>query len=62
MNLNHLDIIEKLCEAGYPSYIVGGAVRDSILGDTPKDIDIATKATPEEIERLFNLHKGAVGK
>ena len=47
-------VIERLLEAGYEAVYVGGAVRDIALGLTPKDIDIATAATPEEIESLFH--------
>ncbi len=39
--------------AGYEAYIVGGAVRDLIMGIEPKDFDVATNATPEEIRPLF---------
>lgn len=45
----------KTCEAlqrrGYEAYIVGGAVRDLLLGVTPKDFDVATNATPEQVKR-----------
>ena len=46
-------IIEKLNNAGYEAYAVGGCVRDSILGRTPDDWDITTSAKPEEIKELF---------
>lgn len=39
--------------AGYEAYLVGGCVRDSIMGITPKDWDITTNATPEQIQHLF---------
>src|SRR5690606_12394933 len=39
--------------AGYQAFIVGGGVRDLLLGLTPKDFDIATDATPEEVRQLF---------
>jgi poly(A) polymerase len=42
-----------LTQAGYKGYVVGGAVRDLLLGKTPKDFDVATDATPEEVRRLF---------
>lgn len=42
---------ESLHKAGYKAYIVGGAVRDLLLGVTPKDFDVATNATPEEVKR-----------
>ena len=41
-----LYIIRHLRECGYDAYIVGGAVRDLIVGKTPKDFDIVTEATP----------------
>ena len=46
-------IINRLKDAGFHSYIVGGAVRDLIVGNTPKDFDIVTDATPSKIKRLF---------
>ncbi len=45
--------INRLRDAGYHAYIVGGAVRDLIVGNTPKDFDIVTDATPSKIKRLF---------
>lgn len=50
---NALGAVRKLSQAGYDSYIVGGAVRDLLLGLKPKDFDIATAATPAQIRRLF---------
>lgn len=49
-------IIEKLCEAGYDTYVAGGAIRDLLAGRKPEDEDIATKAKPEEIQELFKRH------
>lgn len=46
-------IVERLRDTGYKAYIVGGAVRDLIVGNTPKDFDIVTDATPSKIKRLF---------
>jgi len=46
-------VTEKLHEAGFKACVVGGAVRDLLLGLTPKDFDIATDATPEEVKPLF---------
>ena len=40
-------------EAGYAAFVVGGAVRDLILGRAPKDFDVATNATPEEVRGIF---------
>lgn len=44
---------EALRSSGFESYLVGGCVRDLIIGRAPKDWDITTNATPEEIQRLF---------
>ncbi|PZP58278.1 MAG: polynucleotide adenylyltransferase PcnB [Azospira oryzae] len=46
-------VVSTLQQAGYRAFIVGGAVRDLLLGRTPKDFDVATNATPEEVRRLF---------
>jgi poly(A) polymerase len=48
------DVIRRLQKAGYEAYLVGGCVRDLLLGHTPKDFDIATSARPEEVRKLFN--------
>ena len=42
-----------LQEAGFAAFVVGGAVRDLILGRDPKDFDVATDATPEELRGLY---------
>ena len=47
------DILIKLNEAGYEAFIVGGCVRDCLLGKTPADWDITTSARPEEVKRIF---------
>lgn len=48
-----LRVLYRLNEAGYTAYLVGGAVRDLLLGTQPKDFDIATSATPDEVKKLF---------
>ena len=48
-----LRVITRLRDAGFDSYIVGGAVRDLIVGKTPKDFDIVTDATPSRIKKIF---------
>lgn len=48
-----LYVMEKLRAAGYIAYLVGGSVRDLLLGKKPKDFDISTSAEPEEIKDLF---------
>ena len=46
-------IARRLEEAGHEAWCVGGAVRDSLLGGEQKDFDLATSATPEQVQRLF---------
>ena len=48
---NLLDMLEA---AGYEAYVVGGCVRDSVMGFTPHDFDVTTSALPEETERVFS--------
>ena len=50
---NAIRVTQTLQEAGFKAYVVGGAVRDLLLGVKPKDFDIATDATPEQVKRLF---------
>ena len=50
---NALKVLYRLKKAGYQSHLVGGGVRDLMLGREPKDFDIATDAHPEDIRRLF---------
>lgn len=46
-------VVTTLQEAGFEAYIVGGAVRDLLVGRRPKDFDVATNATPEQVKGLF---------
>jgi poly(A) polymerase len=48
-----LKVLYRLKEAGYQGFLVGGAVRDLLLGLRPKDFDVATDALPEDVRRLF---------
>jgi poly(A) polymerase len=50
---NALRVLYRLRDAGYTGYLVGGAVRDLLVGGNPKDFDVATSATPEEVRHLF---------
>jgi poly(A) polymerase len=50
---NALKVLYRLNNAGYQAYLVGGCVRDSMLGAHPKDFDVATSATPEQVNQLF---------
>ncbi len=55
-------IIDKLVDHGFEAYLVGGAVRDLLLGLHPKDFDIATDATPEDIKRIFKGKCRIIGR
>ena len=48
-----INVVRTLKQAGFEAYIVGGAVRDLMLGLAPKDFDVATNATPEQVKGLF---------
>lgn len=50
---NALKVLYRLNKGGYEAYLVGGGVRDILLGMSPKDFDIATNATPEQVKALF---------
>ena len=50
---NALSVLYRLHESGFRALLVGGGVRDVLLGRSPKDFDIATDATPEQVRRLF---------
>lgn len=50
---NALKVLYRLIKAGHQAFLVGGGVRDLLLGLEPKDFDIATDATPEEVRALF---------
>ncbi|MBQ8826497.1 MAG: HD domain-containing protein [Oscillospiraceae bacterium] len=51
---NIVKLIEKLEDAGYEAFIVGGCVRDSILGKEPDDYDVTTSATPDEVKECLS--------
>lgn len=48
-----LKVLYRLKNAGYEAYLVGGGVRDSLLGLNPKDFDVTTNATPEQVNKIF---------
>lgn len=50
---NALKVIHRLNEKGYSAFLVGGSIRDIMLGEQPKDFDVSTDAHPEEVHRLF---------
>lgn len=53
ISANARNVVQTLQKAGFEAYIVGGAVRDLLLGLKPKDFDVATNATPEQVKPLF---------
>lgn len=50
---NALKVLNRLNKQGYEAYLVGGCVRDLLLGQTPKDFDVTTNATPEQVQKVF---------
>ena len=56
-----LEIAETLHGAGYEAWCVGGAIRDTLLGEANTDYDVATSATPEVVKKLFE-HTVPVGE
>ncbi|QXC57071.1 polynucleotide adenylyltransferase PcnB [Vibrio mimicus] len=50
---NALKVLYRLHGAGFEAFLVGGGVRDLLLGGKPKDFDVATNATPEQLRQLF---------
>lgn len=50
---NAIDVVERLIDAGFEAFLVGGCVRDLLLGKEPKDFDVATNATPEQVKQVF---------
>lgn len=61
VDVEALKVIRRLRSGGHNAYIVGGAVRDLVLGKTPKDFDIATDAAPGRIRKLFRNSR-VIGK
>ena len=53
LSLEVLKVLYRLHHAGFKAYLVGGSVRDLLLGKQPKDFDLATDARPGEIRKLF---------
>ncbi len=53
LDANAVRVVKTLKDAGHEAYIVGGAVRDLLAGMRPKDFDVATNATPEQVKSLF---------
>lgn len=55
-----LEIIQRLNRHGYETYLVGGAVRDLLINRTPKDYDVSTSATPEEVREVFSRRRARI--
>jgi poly(A) polymerase len=53
ISVNALKVVRRLNDQGFEAYLVGGCVRDLLLGKSPKDFDVATSAHPEEVNELF---------
>lgn len=53
VSANARKVVERLQEAGFLAYLVGGCIRDLVLGQDPKDFDVATDATPEQVREVF---------
>jgi len=57
-----LDVVQQIQDAGYQAYLVGGCVRDLLIGIKPKDFDVSTNATPEEIKQIFGRNARIIGR
>lgn len=62
MSKNALLVVEKLQRNGFEAYIVGGCLRDILLGKNPKDFDVATNAKPEQIQQIFQRQCHLIGR
>ena len=60
VSANACSVVAQLQKAGYETYIVGGAIRDMLLGRMPKDFDISTSATPEEVKQVFGRRSARI--
>ena len=59
---NVLTVLDGLTDAGYEAYLVGGSIRDGLIGLHPKDFDVATSAHPEEIKQVFQRNCRLIGR
>jgi poly(A) polymerase len=59
---NAINVVRTLKAAGFQAYIVGGAIRDIYLGVEPKDFDVATNATPEQVKGIFGRRARIIGR
>jgi len=54
MEQTALEVVRRLGAAGHVAYYAGGSVRDLLRGQVPKDIDVATDARPEAVQKIFS--------
>ena len=57
-----LQVVQGLQDAGYQAFLVGGCVRDLIIGTKPKDFDVSTNATPEQVKKTFGRNARIIGR
>ncbi len=62
LDADALIVVSRLKRHGHQAYLVGGCVRDLLLGRRPKDFDVATDATPEEVKALFRRRCRIIGR
>jgi poly(A) polymerase len=62
ISVKALQVVQGLQDAGYQAYLVGGCVRDLIVGTKPKDFDVSTNATPEQIKKAFGRNARIIGR
>ena len=57
-----ITVVQKLQEAGFQAYLVGGCVRDLLLNNKPKDFDVSTNATPDEVKQTLGRNARIIGR
>lgn len=62
MSQNTLTVVQKLQRNGYEAYVVGGCLRDLLLDKKPKDFDVATNASPEQVQAIFQRQCRLIGR
>ena len=56
-----MEVVKSLKKSGFQAYLVGGCVRDLLVGIKPKDFDVSTDATPEQVRKIFRSSR-IIGK
>ncbi len=57
-----MNVVRKLQDSGFKAYLVGGCIRDLLLGKRPKDFDVSTDATPEQVHKVFSSNSRIIGR